>query len=287
MSLMDVKAAIVAGFDLGYLWRADNDGYAMGLTGELANGEDAGLYEILAVQTAALEIPDPERTNILGNNHFQAAFIWPLGESPAGNVQCAAYDMDLAVNLDGTKVFEIGDIAHHVLGASSGQIQDVGLLLSASAVAKTAGYKGRFLRFGYLCPAVQAVFKGIGQFNQRGEAPVSMALVVNESDRFPWGQDMSLDTHGTVGGLMVPWFAWHYTMLHTFVGDGTTSTVTLAKTPAGDHTASPAKVTVYNEGTPLTPTTDWTLVPATRVLTFQAGAIPGAGERCEIYYQWK
>ncbi len=70
---------------------------------------------------------------------------------------------------------------------------------------------------------------------------------------------------------------------HTHIGDGTTDTVTLAETPIE---SSATKIRVKVDGVALTFTTDYTVVPATKVLTFEVGAIPANEEVAIIEYEY-
>lgn len=281
MADIPVKQALLAGFARAYIYRKSTAGYAMGITGSLANGEDAGPYEIIEVQTADMEVPEPEKTQIQGNNRFSGAFTWPLGESPSGAVQAAAYDMDLAVAFDSNQqVFYRAAAAHHLLGPSEVKQTNLGMILISDAQSKTEGYKGQMLRFGYLAPAVQGVYRGMGSFTQRDHLPVNMSLTVNPADVFPWGEQFALATHGGDDAILVPWFAWNDMVVHTFIGDGATDSFDLAFTPKGDHTGD--QIVIYQDGVALTPTTDWQNVGKT--VTFQAGSIPAAGTVNVVYY---
>ena len=70
---------------------------------------------------------------------------------------------------------------------------------------------------------------------------------------------------------------------HTFIGDGTTDTVTLTETPIE---AAADKIRVKVDGVALTYTTDYAVVPATKILTFEAGAIPANAEVAIIQYEY-
>jgi len=123
---------------------------------------------------------------------------------------------------------------------------------------------------------------------ERSAVQARIFAAISEADKYPWGEAFTLANEGVTGGVMIPFSGVYPIMMHTFVGDGTTTTVVLDETPAGDHTATPQAVFVYNAtgAAALVPTTDFTLVPATKTLTFQAGALPAAAEVHVIYYAY-
>ena len=277
---------IQAGFRTAKLHRLDTVGYAMGLLGALANGEDSGSYELLAVKTADLQVPEPEQTNITGDDQFQGAFTWPLGAAPRGSVEAAVFDMDLNVALEGIKKVTEGGLEMQVLGAKEADPKDICLILQSSAFSKTSGYAGLSKKFGLIVPKASAVVLGIGTFTERQALNARLALTVESADTYPWGKAFTLATEGATEGLMTPFTSDYFVDLHAFVGNGSLNNVVLDRTPAGDHAASPQRVFVYYDGVAKTPTTHFTVVVATKTVTFEAGAIPGAGVKVEIRYEY-
>ena len=58
--MANAAQVIMGGFATGKLHRLDTAGYAMGITGTLSNGSDAGSYELRGVKTADLQVPEPD-----------------------------------------------------------------------------------------------------------------------------------------------------------------------------------------------------------------------------------
>ena len=283
--MSNASQLITGGFAKARMHRLDVEGYAAGINGVLANGSDAGSYEIQGPRTADLSVPEPETTDVVGGNMLMGAFTWPLGATPRGSFEGAVFDMDLNVALEGIKKRTLGGMEMQVVGATEADPKDICLWFMSDAISKTTGYKGLRKKFGLLAPKASARFLGAGTVTQRQELSARLALTIQTSDVFPWGEALSLANEGATEGLMIMFSADHWLDLHAFVGDGTTDTVTLTYTPAGDDTATPQRVHVYVDGTALTPTTDFTVSVATKVLTFQAGSIPAAGEKVEIWYE--
>ena len=277
---------IQAGFRTAKLHRLDTVGYAMGLLGALANGEDSGSYELLAVKTADLQVPEPEQTNITGDDQFQGAFTWPLGAAPRGSVEAAVFDMDLNVALEGIKKVTEGGLEMQVLGAKEADPKDICLILQSSAFSKTSGYAGLSKKFGLIVPKASAVVLGIGTFTERQALNARLALTVQSADTYPWGKAFTLAVEKVTGGTAILFVGPAPRTIHSFRGNGALATVTLDETPVGDHTAAEQVIFAYNKttGVQIAPTTGFTVVPSTRILTFLAGSIPASGDRVCIYY---
>jgi len=76
--------------------------------------------------------------------------------------------------------------------------------------------------------------------------------------------------------------------MHTFVGDGTTTTVVLDETPAGDHTATPQVVFVYKRDRGRCPGADDRLHagPGDQDAHLPGRGAPAAAEVHVIYYAY-
>jgi hypothetical protein len=266
----------------------DTNGFPEGLSGSLSNGADEGFYRVEGIQNPDLSMGSPELVTILGDGRFQSAYVFPPGAAPQGNIDGAIYDMDFAVAIDKSKKVTKGHWAMHVLGGREAEYLDVAGIFTGWGKSKTTGYRGKTLYWGYMVPKMQIALLGTSPMQQRNAVQVRMFVAVSEADMYPWGEAFTVANEGVTGGVMIPWSGVYPITMHTFVGDGTTATVVLDETPAGDDTATPQCVFVYNAtgAEELTTTTDYTVVVATKTLTFQAGAIPAAGEVHVIYYAY-
>lgn len=281
-------------FDMTGVTRMDfsilnTDGLPMGLTSTtLSNGSDSGMQQLTGIQTAGLSFGQPDITNIVGNAKFQSAYLWRPGEAPTGEIVGANYDMDAAVALDGIKKVTKGDLNMHLLGAAEGTYMDCCGIFQGHAKSRTTGYKGLGIYWGYIVPKMQVAILGTTPMAQRDAVQMNMFVAISMADMYPWGEAYSVANEGATEGVMIPFSAPYPIMMHTYVGDGSTTTLVLDQTPAGDDTASPQKVFVYDatNGAEYTTTTDYTVTVATKTITFQAGSIPAAGEVIIVYYQY-
>lgn len=266
----------------------DTNGYPEGLTGVLSNGSDDGLYRLEGIKTADLSLGNPDLVNIVGDGRFQSAYLFPPGAAPQGTIEGAIYDMVAAVALDGTKKVTKGHWDMHVLGGAEADYKDVCAIFTGWGKSKTSGYRGKTIYWGYLVPKMQLVLLGTSAMQERSAVQARFFAAISEADKYPWGEALTVASEGVTGGVMIPFSGVYPMTMHTFVGDGATATVVLDETPAGDDTASPTAVFIYNatDGAPLVTTTDFTVTPATKTVTFQAGHIPAAGKVCVIYYAY-
>lgn len=274
---------IQAGFARGILHRLDANGYPKGITGTVANGSTASAYELKGVKTADLAVPEPEKTNITGNNQFMGAFTWPIGEAPSGSIEAAVMDLTLNAALEGTKVYGLGGTKFGVLGAKEADAKSIFVLLQSDAYSQDAGYVGLSKKFGILIPKASAVALGPSTINERGEINSRLSLTVQMADTYPWGEALSLANQGATEALMILMGSDYWIDVDVLVGDGTEKDIVLAYEPVGNHTADPARVMVYKDGVPLEPTTDFTVDLETKTVTLTAA--PTAGSVVVVWYE--
>jgi len=266
----------------------DTNGYPAGLTGVLANGSDDGFYRLEGIKTADLSMGNPDLVNIVGDGKFQSAYLFPPAAAPQGTIEGAIYDMNAAVALDGTLKVTKGHWDMHVLGGAEADYKDAAAIFTGWGKSKTAGYRGKTVYWGYLVPKMQMVLLGTTPMQERAAVQARFFAAISEADKYPWGEAFLLADEGVTGGVMIPYVGVYPMTMHTFVGNGAATTVVLDETPAGNDTATPQAVFVYNatDGALLVTTTAYTVTVATKTITFQAGNIPAAGKVIEIFYAY-
>jgi hypothetical protein len=274
--------------DVGLL---NPNGIPMGLAGSLAAGEDSGLYRIDGVRTADLSFGQPDLVNIVGDARFRGVYMFPPAAAPTGNLEGAVYDMDLVAALEQVNKVTRGPLSMVVAGGSEKEYPDVCAIFTGSAKSETAGYLGKKIYWGYIAPVMSLAVLGHSAMTQREAVQANMFMAVSMADKYPWGEAFVLEgagSEGTLEGILIPWTAPYPLAIHTFVGDGVTADVVLDHTPAGADDAAEQVVFAYDytNGAELTTTTDFTVVTATKTLTFAVGAVPAAGEVVVIYYMY-
>lgn len=284
--MSDSAQLIQAGFARAILMREGTSGFGRGLLGVLANGADAGSYEVLGVQTADLSVPEPERTDILGNDMLLAAFTWKLGASPSGSIECGVADLDLNVALEGVKKYESDGLEIAPLGADTADPKDAWLICQNRAVDYETGYRGLGKKYFIIVPKMSAVVIGPSAIQQRQANTSRLRMTVQVSDVLPWGEAVTLSNLGALSALMFYGASDYYWDMHSFIGDGTTVDVVLDRTPVDDNSGTVKRTAIWVDGVKAVPVTDFVVVPATKTVTFQAGHIPTAGAEVGIRYEY-
>ncbi len=262
-------------------------GLPKGLTGTLTPGAITGMYPITGIQTAGLTWGQPQVVQSIGNSGLTTAvMIFPPNEIPQGNLEGMVKDMALDVALQGIKKVTEGALSLYVMGGKEAEYKGVSAILTGKAYSQTSGKVGQPIYWGYIIPRLQLAVMASVPMPQREEVKTQMQMIVGSTDHHLWGKAFSLAVEGVTIGQLIPWTAAYPLACDTLVGDGTTASFTLLHTPVGDHTAAEQVIFAYNHttGAAIAPTTGFTVVPATKVLTFLTGSIPANNDEVGVYY---
>lgn len=247
----------------------------------LANGADASAAHLLGADNLTLQPNAPNRVQIPGDDGVIAQFLFEPTELPSGDLVIGAFDANFAAQAQGSKVYADGDFDVSVLGIADVQYADIVLIVQSQAKSLHSGNTGSGW-YVKMYPAVNVLPMGDAGLSNQGAMNFTHAIVANKFSTLPWGVQLSDTNHGTTQAISYgPFFSENRVMLHVFVGDGSETTVTLAKTPAA---ANGNKVKVWEDGVAQAYTTDFTVNAGTRVLTFASA--PGAGTISVIRYEW-
>ena len=277
MPLDNIAQLIAAGFARGQTAKLNSGGYPMGLTGSLSAGAAVGLYDVQGVQTANVQIPQAEKTTVMGNNQVMAAFLWPPGDTPEWDMDCAVIDMDLAAAAENVKVRELDKWNIHPIAAQDLVYDTMLLLLSTNAQSKDAGSDGLDLWYNLLIPRVQMAYLGPAGLNMRGENLARYHCIVSPTSLFPWGVSMDLDTDGTTRAPILEWTSEYKITLDTIALEAATAEITLAYTPAMDTVTAGSGILGFSDGSPITLSS---VTPGTKVCAFTA---PGVSTGVFLY----
>src|SRR5690242_15449950 len=104
-------------------------------------------------------------------------------------------------------------------------------------------------------PKVQIVPLGDAGISNAQATSFTHALIANKSSKKPWGLAFSASNDGTTEAVGIgPFLSENRVLLHTHIGDGSDTSVTLAKTPAA---ANGNKVKLFQDGVLKTYTTHY------------------------------
>lgn len=261
-------------------WATKNGAYPNGTSATaLANGSAAGMGRLSGVSGLSVTEPDSPVISALANNGVLVQFIGEPQELPSGTLTQQALDQTFAAVATGVKVHTEGDYEYLPGFPACFNYADLMLLVNAPAKSTepaTFGQAGWEVTEYFLLNA-QAKSGGDKQTNTISE--LASPLILNRVGTLPSGVAITTAAYGTTQMAKRVYWSEYPITYHVLVGDGTVTAVTLNETPAG---ANGNRVQVWQDGTALAYTTDFTVNVGTKTLTFAAA--PGAGTKNVIRY---
>lgn len=260
----------------------DSTGYAMGTTGTVANGADAGFGRLEGINTASLTIPDPRIVPIPGDNKNKGTMLIESDSAVQGALTTSIEDSTFVNKAQGTTPFTIGDATATLLAPGCPLYTNLTLIVNSPSVNFTSGSRGLKGYRTKLFLNIQVFPKSEDSLENGTLAAFNHPLVGTPVDTFWWGNSvLAADWVATSGlGIDLGFSTYPWTG-HTFVGDNSATSFTLDETPAA---ASAAKVVYWKAGVLKAYTTDYTLVPSTKTVTFAVA--PAAANKNLFLYQF-
>ncbi len=280
-----VEKFAAAGGDILYWARNGTDGLPRGVTGTLANGADSAMMQLVGLQSMNLTVQQPRRVNIPGDDGVVAQFIFQPEELPGGDLVLGVFDADFVAQAQGVKVYTDGDWSVTTLQPEAPTYSDMTLIVNSQGKSKDSGSSGSAGYQVAIYPKVNIVPLGSTGLATAAGAAYTHALIANKSDKKPWGTAFSGTNDGTTQAAVYgPFFSEGRVITHTFIGDGSDTTVSLTKTP---YATTGAKVAVFQTvagvTSKLTYTTDYTV--SGLVVTFAVA--PAAASINVIRYEYQ
>lgn len=270
---------IAAGVDLTFYGTVDSDGYLNGgsLTAP-ANGATNGstMLRLNGTVSADLAIATPTEVNIPGDNGSQGQFVFQAESPPAFTLENSVFKLATQALAQGTTTYADGDMTLGVLQPNEYNPADMAWILQSPAKRKSGSGTGASGWTGYIVPRTNAVPLGRAQLRTREAAVDRYRIVTNPVSMLMDGLVVDDTNFGTTGAPVIP-FANDYPIFEQrFTGDGTQDEFVLAYAPAVN---SAAQIRIRINGVLATITTDFLVNLSTRVITFQSGHIPTAGQK--------
>lgn len=229
----NVTELIAAGFDRLEYHMLDANGIAAGASGSLsagATGAPAG--RMRGVKTSDINIPEPDITNITGDDSPLGNFIWSPTTLPGFNIDVAVADLQDEGYFQGTIPENSGDMTFGVWQPKEQEFPDFCLIGVSRAKSKMSGTDGVSGFSGIVIPKCNVVPLGRVSFTEREGAVFRYRVAVNMSDAYPWGQTLKTAVQGTQGGAVFPWTAENRITMHAWTGTGAVTTFNTQETPA-------------------------------------------------------
>lgn len=278
---VNISKFISAGLDRVYWGVLGTDGYVKGVAGTISNGSDSSMG-LLYAASADMTFPEANRVNIVANDVKIGTFTFQSTDTSSFTLELGASDLDFIAKAQGSTVYTLEDWNIGVMRPGEYTVTNIVLLLCSQSQSYASGSIGSAGYHNILLPNVSLVYQGKSGISAQGEEAFQFSATVNTVDTLPWGQTVSDTDFGVTSADAFEWYSENRVCMHTHIGDGTDDEMVLTYTPAA---ATAAKVLLFTEGTALTYTTDYTANTGTKTVTFQAGAIPAAGEVSVCVYE--
>jgi hypothetical protein len=257
-----------------FYWATKNGVYPNGTTTTpLSAGSGAGMGRLSGVSGLSVTEPDSPIITASANNGVLVQFVGEPQELPSGTLTQQSLDQQFAAVATGVKLHTEGDYEYLPGFPACFNYADLFFVINAPAKSTepaTFGQSGWEVTEYFLVNA-QAKSGGDKQTNTISE--IASPLTLNRVGVLPSGVTITDSAYGTTQMAKRVYWAEYPITYHVFIGNGTATTVTLNETPAA---ANGNRVQVWNNGTALVYTTDFTVNVTTKVLTFASAPASNA-----------
>jgi hypothetical protein len=269
------------GAEYAYWYLRGTNGYAYGTSGQaMANGADSGAGRMKGIVSLTPEVPAPNNIGVVGDLRNIATFRTASQDPTTGSMEVAVFDTTFINKANNTISETLGDYKFVDVDPYCVNNQAFGLIVNAPAVIQDSGaslgasaYEVTMIYNTLIdAPALAPLADG-GQTWQYN-------LTLNPTGTTPYGVALTSVANGLTRAYFRKFASPAPVTMHTFIGDGTDTTLVLDLTPFAN---SANAVRVWVAGTPLTFSSDFTVDLATRTITFAVA--PTAGAIVEVLYQ--
>lgn len=269
-----------------YAWIAKKSGvYPYGITGTIANGGDAGMARAKGFTSLVESVPAGAQNTAIGDGRIIDVYRQRPQEAPSATLGFIVFDHSIVTALSGTTVYTDGEYDISWRSQQCTSIANCVLVLNVRMKSQDSGAVGLPGWATIIYPDVELTQEGETYSGENADAVLyNFAVTMNHVDTTPWGELLATNYSQTYGFSTRPIVADYPITLHTIVGDNATVDFTVDETPTA---ASSNAVPVWTAGVKKTYTTDYTVVTATKTITFEAAAKPGAGVVAISAYQFE
>lgn len=265
------KSYIAAGTQLAYYGIYNSIGVHQGGSATLAQGAAGnGMKRLKGIQRANPGPVESESVDVDGDDGTLGAIEFPPDTVPEWIVESGVFDLDIQAALQTTAVEQVGDVQMGVLQPNNPVHPDIVWIYNSKSKKKDAGVDGLKAWSGYIVPISSTVPLGREAMEGRTAGADRYKVTAQVAGKKPWGVTIVDADLGTDGAPLLPFSSENPVTMHVFKGDGAVSEFgPLDKTPV-----SVGKTVIYEgNGQLLTPTVDYTVDVATKLITKVAGAL--------------
>lgn len=273
MSIRGVNQAVLLEPELLYLARL-NGNVPAGITGAtLSNGSSTSFRRIVGMTAFPENVPESPLVEIPGDGGVIAQYRRQATGIVSIPATMTVFDQTAISELTDKTVFTEGSWEISQRTRKCRTFKNLAAILSGRAISQesgTVGDEGWWTIFYWRMTGDQINLP----FAAGAALQVPMQLSLNETDTTWWEEDLNTNYGQSYAWASDPIISDYPLMVDSYKGTGAGSqTTTLALTPAA---ANGTSVQAWEDGTKQTYTTDYTVVPATRVLTHVSNPVAAA-----------
>lgn len=273
-----------AASDVGdVFWGLTNAGVVEGTSGAIANGGDSGMGRFPAASDISPTIPSLPNAELDSDGGIDSAVKGQPNAVATAVITGGVIDQIIAAAASNLLVKTEGP--HDYIGGSQICLTHNPMCFVINRQGSVRDSGANYGQVGWEVTEIWNSLAEVKQFNQVGrgvQGQQIVELVLNHTGKTIWGETISATDFGVtrLWGLKPYWSQYpvHY---HTFVGDGATTTFTLDLTPASEDGDA---LQGWADGVKETYTTDYTVVAATKIVTFVFAPLAGVKWVFKVQY---
>lgn len=276
--------AIGARFAFYALYDNASPSFIAGTDGSLASAEDSGMGRLLGFQNLANTVPQATNEPRLGDNGTIGAFTVNPATVPSGTSAFGSFDQVFVTSVTGRTIKTEGPHDLSLATLNCNEYKPVFVVVNSPATSDAAGSIGEL---GYQVEEYLLVTvddNSVADKSTNTQHIYTASFNYSDRDTTPWGETIIDGDYGvTRAWKFDPYWSPNPVTFHTYVGDGgAAQTFTLDLTPAGEDANN---LQIWEAGTKLIYTTNYTVVASTGVVTF-VGTDPAAAAFAVAKYQF-
>lgn len=271
MAITVKNISALAGGDISHVWWGlKGNGFVQGTNGAIAAGGDSGMGRFPATSTITPAVPELPKVDIDSDAGIDGAVRGQPNASSSAVVTGGVIDQVYMAAQDNRLVKVEGPddliIATQLCLAFNQSMY----VINVPAICRDAG--ANYGELGYMVTEFWACTAEYNPFSDMGRGVQSASiinLILGNVGVTPWGETIvAAGEYGVTRGMgLTPYWSQYPVTYHTFVGDGATVVFTLDVTPAAEDGDA---LQMWEAGVSQSYTSDYSVVAATRVVTFVA-----------------
>jgi len=261
-SLTNVSQFITGGFER-VQYALSSSGLPYGTAPSPDSGQ--GMTIVEGAKAANPTLGDAEVLQITGDNGVRGAIQFPSNSLPTFDLIFADLTAAFLNAVQGTTTDDAQSIYDFLLiDPEDAPVVDLFLMLTQKAVSTEAGSEGNGY-FTVLFPLCTATLTGLPNMQTgANEGQFTWSVTVNRVSQLPWGESLSVASHGTTKASGFVFFSEAIPTIDIFTQNGTTATYTPTQTLNSND-----QVIAWNDIAGTTGTLS--ITPSTGDFTFTAG----------------